>query len=158
MDQQSSRDVFEALKNLVQACEENGLQDLPKVQEARRIVETEGNHEENYCWVVLKETFSDPFRVRSVDQVFFDEAKARTYAKDAFDGNWCVSSYSPSYIVQGPFSVSCDKSPKAAMEIVWVQNLKALVKNGDFRSDERWKAIFVEQLDLVSAAELSQRS
>lgn len=157
MDQRTSGDALEALKNLVRTCEENGLQDLPDVQEARRIVENESK-QENYCWVVLKETFRDPFRVRSVDQVFFDETKARKYAKEAFDGNWCVSAYSPSYIVEGPFGISGEKSPKAETEIVWVQNLKALVKNGDFRNDERWKAIFIERLDLVSATELSKQS
>lgn len=38
-------------------------------------------------------------------------------------------------------------------EIVWIQNLKALVQHGMFRSDEKWKAIFIEQLDRVNAAQ-----
>jgi hypothetical protein len=38
------------------------------------------------------------------------------------------------------------------METVWIQNLKGFIK-GTFPADERWKTIFIEQLEKIDAAE-----
>jgi hypothetical protein len=37
-------------------------------------------------------------------------------------------------------------------EAVWIQNLKAFITTGLFRDDERWKKIFIEQLDRINEA------
>lgn len=36
------------------------------------------------------------------------------------------------------------------MEMVWVQNLKGFIQ-GTFPADEKWKTIFIEQLDAIAA-------
>lgn len=40
-------------------------------------------------------------------------------------------------------------------ELVWIQNLKALVEDGMFRTDERWKKIFIDRLNEVNEASQS---
>ena len=40
------------------------------------------------------------------------------------------------------------------MEIVWIQNLKALIEHGMFRTDDDWKKIFIEELDRLNEEQL----
>jgi len=40
-------------------------------------------------------------------------------------------------------------------EVVWIQNLKGFIK-GTFPADERWKKIFIEQLDRLNEDELAR--
>ncbi|MFK0330877.1 hypothetical protein ACIQUB_07115 [Rhizobium sp. NPDC090275] len=42
------------------------------------------------------------------------------------------------------------------MELVWIQNLKGFIA-GKFPADDRWKAIFIEQLDLVNKEDAARR-